>query len=138
MDPDNLRAVPVFASMAEPDLRMIATFASEDSVPAGATLMREGDYSNEMVAIESGTADVIRDGRKLAGLGPGDVFGERGVLERELRTASIVASSPMRLIRLTSWDVKRLPVEIRDRLAELVETRRSPDPADTPAADSGH
>ena len=137
MDPDNLRAVPVFASMAEQDLRRIATFASEDSVPAGATLMREGDYSNEMVAIESGTADVIRDGRKVAGLGPGDVFGERGVLERELRTASIVASSPMRLIRLTSWDVKRLPVEIRDRLAELVEIRRSPDPADKPAADSG-
>ena len=137
MDPDNLRAVPVFASMAEPDLRMIATFASEDSVPAGATLMREGDYSNEMVAIESGTADVIRDGRKVAGLGPGDVFGERGVLERELRTASIVASSPMRLIRLTSWDVKRLPVEIRDRLAELVEIRQSPDPAAKPAADSG-
>ena len=138
MDPDNLRAVPVFASMTEPELRMIATFASEDSVPAGATLMREGDYSNEMVAIESGTADVIRDGRKVAGLGPGDVFGERGVLERELRTASIVASSPMRLIRLTSWDVKRLPVEIRDRLAELIETRRSPDAADKPAADSGH
>jgi CRP/FNR family cyclic AMP-dependent transcriptional regulator len=126
MDPDNLRAVPLFASMADPDLRTIATFASEDSVPAGATLMREGDYSNEMVAIESGTADVIQGGRKVADLGPGDVFGEMGVLERELRTASIVASSPMRLIRLTTWDVKRLPVEIRDRLAELVESRRPP------------
>jgi CRP/FNR family transcriptional regulator, cyclic AMP receptor protein len=126
MDPDNLRAVPLFASMADPDLHTIATFASEDSVPAGATLMREGDYSNEMVAIESGTADVIQGGRKVADLGPGDVFGEVGVLERELRTASIVASSPMRLIRLTTWDVKRLPVEIRDRLAELVESRRPP------------
>lgn len=134
MDPDNLRAVPLFASMAEPDLRTIATFASEDSVPAGATLMREDDYSNEMVAIESGTADVIQGGRKVADLGPGDVFGEMGVLERELRTASIVASSPMRLIRLTTWDVKRLPVEIRDRLAELVETRRPPNPADAPTA----
>jgi CRP/FNR family cyclic AMP-dependent transcriptional regulator len=134
MDPDNLRAVPLFASMAEPDLRTIATFASEDSVPAGATLMREGDYSNEMVAIETGTADVIQGGRKVAGLGPGDVFGEMGVLERELRTASIVASSPMRLIRLTTWDVKRLPAEIRDRLAELVETRRPPDSTDAPAA----
>lgn len=89
MDPDNLRAVPLFASMAEPDLRTIATFASEDSVPAGATLMREDDYSNEMVAIESGTADVIQGGRKVADLGPGDVFGEMGVLERELRTASM-------------------------------------------------
>jgi CRP/FNR family transcriptional regulator, cyclic AMP receptor protein len=129
MDPDNLRAVPLFASMAEPDLRRIATFASEDSVPAGSTLMREGDYSNEMVAIESGTADVIQGGRKVADLGPGDVFGETGVLARELRNASIVASSPMRLIRLTTWDVKRLPEETRDRLAQLVENRRPPDSA---------
>jgi CRP/FNR family cyclic AMP-dependent transcriptional regulator len=134
MDPDNLRAVPLFASMAEPDLRRIATFASEDSVPAGATLMREGDYSNEMVAIESGTADVIQGGRTVADLGPGDVFGEMGVLEREMRTASIVASSPMRLIRLTTWDVKRLPKETRARLAELVQHRRPPDPTDSAAA----
>jgi len=126
MDPDNLRAVPLFASMAEPDLRRIATFASEDSAPAGATLMREGDYSNEMVAIESGTADVIQGGRTVAGLGPGDVFGEMGVLEREMRTASVVASSPMRLIRLSTWDVKRLPAETRERLAELMENRRPP------------
>ena len=125
MDADNLRAVPLFASMAEGDLRRIATFATEDSVPAGATIMREGDYSNEMVAIESGTADVIRGGDTVASLGPGEVFGEIGVLERELRTATIVASSPMRLIRLTNWDVKRLPRETRARLAELVEARRS-------------
>ena len=59
MDPDNLRAVPLFAEMADRDLRVIATFATEDSVPAGATLMREGDYSNEVLAIETGTADVL-------------------------------------------------------------------------------
>jgi CRP-like cAMP-binding protein len=124
VDPENLRAVPLFATMSEPDLRKIATFASEDSAPAGATLMREGDYSNDMIAIESGTADVQREGRTIRTLGPGDVFGEIGVLNRELRSASVVASSPMRLIRLTSWDVKRLPRETRDRLAELVEARR--------------
>jgi CRP/FNR family transcriptional regulator, cyclic AMP receptor protein len=124
VDTENLRAVPLFASMAKPDLRRIATFATEDSAPAGATLMREGDFSNDMIAIESGTADVLRDGRTIRTLGPGDVFGEIGVLEKELRTASVVASSPMRLIRLTNWDVKRLPRETRDRLAELVETRR--------------
>jgi CRP/FNR family transcriptional regulator, cyclic AMP receptor protein len=125
MDPENLRAVPLFATMSEPDLRKIATFASEDSAPEGAVLMREGDYSNDMIAIESGTAEVQKDGRTIRSLGPGDVFGEIGVLGRELRTASVVASSPMRLVRLTSWDVKRLPRETRDRLAELVETRRA-------------
>jgi CRP/FNR family transcriptional regulator, cyclic AMP receptor protein len=123
MDPANLRAVPLFASMSEPDLRRIATFATEDSAPAGATLMREGDFSNDMVAIESGTADVVRNGETIRTLGPGDVFGEIGVLQRELRTATVVASSPMRLIRLTNWDVKRLPRETRDRLAELVAER---------------
>jgi CRP-like cAMP-binding protein len=123
MDPENLRAVPLFASMEEHDLKRIATFATEDSVPAGATLMREGDYSNEMVAIESGTAAVIQDGRAVTNLGPGDVFGERGVLMRDLRNASVVAASPMRLIRLTNWDVKRLPPETRERLAELVRSR---------------
>jgi CRP/FNR family cyclic AMP-dependent transcriptional regulator len=124
MDPDNLRAVPLFAEMSEPDLKRIATFATEDSVPAGATLMREGDYSNEMIAIESGTAEVARDGQSIGTLGPGDVFGEIGVLERQQRTASVTASSPMRLIRLTNWDVKRLPRETRDRLADLVQERK--------------
>jgi CRP/FNR family cyclic AMP-dependent transcriptional regulator len=130
MDPENLRAVPLFASFDEHDLKRIATFATEDSAPAGATLMREGDYSNEMVAIESGTATVIQDGRAVANLGPGDVFGERGVLTRELRNASVVAASPMRLIRLTSWDVKRLPPETRQRLAELVRSRTASAAAD--------
>jgi CRP/FNR family transcriptional regulator, cyclic AMP receptor protein len=130
MDPENLRAVPLFASMDEQDLRRIATFATEDSAPTGATLMREGDYSNDMVAIESGTATVIQEGRTVASLGPGDVFGERGVLTRDLRNASVVASSPMRLVRLTNWDVKRLPQETRKRLNELVQSRQSAASAD--------
>jgi CRP-like cAMP-binding protein len=123
MDPDHLRAVPLFASMSEPDLRKIATFATEDSASMGTVLMREGDYSNDMIAIESGTADVLQNGRTIGTLGPGDVFGEIGVLEKRQRTASVVASTSMRLIRLTSWDVKRLPRETRDRLAELVSSR---------------
>ena len=130
MDPDNLRAVPLFAEMADRDLRVIATFATEDSVPAGATLMREGDYSNEVVAIETGTADVLQGDRTVASLGPGDIVGEMGVLERELRNASVVATSPMRLVRMTNWDVKRLPKETRARLADLVRSRQEAGSAD--------
>jgi CRP/FNR family transcriptional regulator, cyclic AMP receptor protein len=130
MDPDNLRAVPLFAEMADRDLRVIATFATEDSVPAGTTLMREGDFSNEMLAIETGTADVLQGDRTVASLGPGDIVGEMGVLERGLRNASVVATSPMRLVRMTNWDVKRLPKETRARLAELVQNRQGADSAD--------
>jgi CRP/FNR family transcriptional regulator, cyclic AMP receptor protein len=124
MDPENLRAVPVFAELTEDDLRKIATFANEDSVSAGATLLREGDFSNEMIAIESGTADVLRDGATVASIGPGDVIGELGVLEKEMRNASVVATSPMRLIRLTNWDVKRLPKETRERILAQAQDKR--------------
>ena len=130
MDPDNLRAVPLFAEMADRDLRVIATFATEDSVPAGTTLMREGDFSNEMLAIETGTADVLQGDRTVASLGPGDIVGEMGVLERELRNASVVATSPMRLVRMTNWDVKRLPKDTRARLADLVRSRQEAGSAD--------
>src|SRR4051812_8623969 len=112
MDHENLRSVPLFASMSEEDLKRIATFAAEDSASEGTTLIREGDFSNDMIAIESGTADVQRNGETVGSLGPGDVFGETGVLGKSPRNATIVASSPMRLVRLTSWEVKRLPQDV--------------------------
>jgi CRP/FNR family cyclic AMP-dependent transcriptional regulator len=124
MDPENLKAVPVFSELSDEELRRIATFANEDSVSTGATLLREGDYSNEMIAIESGTADIMRDGETVASVGPGDIVGELGVLEKEMRNASVVATSSMRLIRLTNWDVKRLPKETRERLLNLAADKR--------------
>ena len=124
MDHENLRSVPLFASMSEEDLKRIATFATEDSASEGTTIVREGDFSNDMIAIESGTAEVLRGGETVGSLGPGDVFGETGVLGKSPRNATIVASSPMRLVRLTSWEVKRLPQDVRDRMAELVESRK--------------
>jgi CRP/FNR family transcriptional regulator, cyclic AMP receptor protein len=124
MDPENLRAVPVFSELNDEELRRIATFANEDSVSEGATLIREGDYSNEMIAIESGTADVKRDGETIASVGPGDVVGELGVLEKGMRNASVVATSSMRLIRMTNWDVGRLPKETRERLLSLAADKR--------------
>ena len=124
MDPENLKAVPVFSELTDEELRRIATFANEDSVSAGATLIREGDYSNEMIAIESGTADVKRDGETIASVGPGDVVGELGVLEKGMRNASVVATSAMRLIRMTNWDVGRLPKETRERLLSLAADKR--------------
>jgi CRP-like cAMP-binding protein len=124
MDQSRLRAVPMFAGMDDEELRRIATFATEDSASPGTVLVREGDYSNELVAIEEGTADVLRHGQRIARLGPGDVFGEIGVLQKELRSASVVATSPMRLVKLTTWEVKRLKPATVARLREVIEERR--------------
>jgi CRP/FNR family cyclic AMP-dependent transcriptional regulator len=77
-----------------------------------------------MIAIESGTAEVRRDGGVVASVGPGDVVGELGVLEKGMRNASVVATSSMRLIRMTNWDVKRLPKETREKLLSLAAEKR--------------
>ena len=124
MDVGRLREIEVFAEMSETDLRRIAAFATEDSAQEGTTIVREGDYSTELIAIEEGTAEVRHDGRLLATLGPGDVFGETGVLEQGLRNASVVATSRMRMVKLTTWEIKRLTPETVEKLRELVAQRR--------------
>jgi CRP/FNR family transcriptional regulator, cyclic AMP receptor protein len=108
VDPGRLKKIPVFADLSEAELAHIAALAAEVSVPASKELVREGDYSYDVLAIEEGTARVDRHGAHLADLGPGDVFGEMGVLQREQRNATVVATSPMLLVTLTSWDIRRL------------------------------
>src|SRR6195952_195980 len=108
MDTARLKRIPVFADLDDESLSNIAALAAEVSVPEGKELVREGDYSYDVLAIEEGTARVDRHGEHIADLGPGDVFGEMGVLKREQRNATVVATSPMLLVTLTSWDIRRL------------------------------
>ncbi len=127
MDPARLKNIPVFADLSDDELDHIAALAAEVSVPEGKELVREGDYSYDVLAIEEGTARVERHGERLADLGPGDVVGEMGVLEREQRNATVVATSPMRLVTLTSWDVRRLQKTASsavDHLREVVAARK--------------
>jgi CRP/FNR family cyclic AMP-dependent transcriptional regulator len=127
MDPGRLRRIPVFADLDEEEIAAIAALAAEVSVPAGKELVREGDYSYDVLAIEEGTARVERNGEYLDDVGPGDVVGEMGVLERSQRNATVVATSPMLLVTLTSWDVRRLrhsaPTAV-EHLRDVVAQRR--------------
>ncbi len=122
MDVGRLKSLPLFASVTEEDLGSIAPFVKEVSVAEGAQLVKEGDYSYELIAIEDGTADVIRGDEKIATLGPGDYFGEMGVVERDKRTATVVATSPMRLISLTSWELRRMEKSMPQAVAGIRKT----------------
>jgi CRP/FNR family transcriptional regulator, cyclic AMP receptor protein len=127
MDPQRLKAIPVFASLDDETLKGIATFATETSVPAGKHLVKEGDYAYEFMAIEEGEAEVTRNGEHVATLGPGDFFGEIGVLEKTLRTASVVATTPVRLVTLSHWDLKRVGGAM-DEIRATLEERKSQGP----------
>jgi CRP-like cAMP-binding protein len=127
MDPARLKKIPVFADLSNEEIGHITSLAAEVSVPEGKELVREGDYSYDVLAIEEGTARVERDGRHLADLGPGDVVGEMGVLERSQRNATVIATSPMLLVTLTSWDIRRLrktAPQAVEQLREVVAARK--------------
>jgi CRP/FNR family transcriptional regulator, cyclic AMP receptor protein len=127
LDSARLKRIPVFSDLGDDALQHIAALAAEVSVPAGKELVREGDYSYDVLAIEEGTASVERRGEHIADLGPVDVIGEMGVLERSQRNATVVATSPMLLVTLTSWDIRRLrksaPKAV-EHLREIVARRR--------------
>ena len=108
MDPEGLKAIPLFSTLNDDDLKLVAMFVSEVSVSEGKHLVDEGDYSNELFIIQDGNAEVVQNGEHVADLGPGDFFGEMGVLQKSQRAATVVAKSDMRLLTLSSWDVKRL------------------------------
>jgi CRP/FNR family transcriptional regulator, cyclic AMP receptor protein len=124
MDPARLTAIPIFSEISEDEAKRLAAFATETSAAEGQTLMKDGDYSVELIAIEEGTADVIKGGETIASVGPGDLIGEMGLLERRPRNADVIASSPMRLLKLTHWEIRRMSDETVNRIKATIEERR--------------
>jgi CRP-like cAMP-binding protein len=130
MDLNRLTAIPLFSALSEDEAKRLATFATETSVAEGQTVIKEGDYSTELIAIEEGTADVLRSGKRIASLGPGELIGEMGLLARQARNVDVVATSPMRVIKLTHWEIRRMSRDTVARIEQIVEERRRAGVAD--------
>ncbi|MBV8941497.1 MAG: cyclic nucleotide-binding domain-containing protein [Solirubrobacterales bacterium] len=130
MDPTRLTAIPLFSDLSPEEARRLATFATETSAVEGQILMKQGDYSTELIAIEEGTADVLRDGKRVASLHRGDLIGEMGLIERAPRNADVVATSPMRLLKLTHWEIRRMSEDTLDRIQKVIDDRRREGMAD--------
>ena len=117
MDVSLLKTIPLFAEVPEDKLRKIAPFAETDEFAEGQVVVKEGGYSNHFFAIEDGTVKVERGGEHIADLGPGDVFGEQGLLEKQERSATVTASSRLRVITIEHWELSRM----RKTMPEVVE-----------------
>jgi CRP-like cAMP-binding protein len=122
MDASQLKRIPIFADVPEEELRVVTTFATSEEFPEGKVILREGDFSNHLFAIEEGTAKVTRDGEEIGQLGPGDIFGEVGLLEKERRTASIEATSRLRAIKIEHWELQRMKKKLPDVYEKIEQT----------------
>jgi len=117
LDVSLLKTIPLFADVPEDKLRKIAPFAETDEFAEGQVVVKEGGYSNHFFAIEDGTAEVERGGERIADLGPGDVFGEQGLLAKQERSATVTATSRLRVIKIEHWELSRM----RKTMPEVVE-----------------
>ena len=108
MDAVRLRRIPLFSDAPDNELSKVSAFAESVEFSDGVEIIREGDYSRALLAIEEGAVEVTRNGEHVADLGPGDIFGEAGVLNDALRNATVTATSPLKLIIMDQAEVQGL------------------------------
>ncbi len=119
MDERRLESIPLFAALSKKERAKIARHADEVDLREGKHLVREGDFSYELFVIEEGKAEVRHGEEPLAELGPGDFFGETGVLEQTQRNASVVATTPVTAIVMTGYEFRQLAREMPGIAAEM-------------------
>lgn len=128
MDASRLKSIPLFAALSNKEREQVAKWADEIDAQAGLRLVEEGRFGYEFFVIEEGTAEVKKGDEHLADLGPGDFFGEMALLEEERRTASVVATSPMRAIVMSDRDFREMASElpeVAEKIRKTIEERRS-------------
>jgi CRP-like cAMP-binding protein len=103
-----LKGVPFFSGLSKRELDAVAREVDELDFPAGRELVRQGEFGHEFFVIVEGTATVLQDGAEIAEMSPGDFFGELALLDAERRTATVRATSPMRVLVMTRQSFRAL------------------------------
>ena len=123
-----LKQVPFFGMLSKKELSAVARQTDEVDLPPGRALTQQGELGHEFFVIVDGTAEVIRDGAPLAELGPGDFFGEMALLDEDRRTATVRATSPMKVIVMTRAsfrEIDRSMPRVHAAIAEAIKQRRA-------------
>ena len=110
-----IRGLPLFELCSKRDLRRIAALADERTLEPGTELIRQGEPGSEFYVVVEGEIEVRRGGRRVASLGPGSFVGEIALLSRSPRTATVIATTPLRVLAIEG----RSFVELLDSLPEL-------------------
>lgn len=95
-----LGAVPLFADFTKRHLVHLAKEADELDFQPGERIVEEGMLGETLFVVISGKAKVVRGGKKVGEVVPGDFFGELSALDGGPRTASVIADTPVRVLRL--------------------------------------
>jgi len=129
---ESLRRVPLFAGLDRKELELLVKLAKEQRYEPGATIVKTGAGGHGLYIIKEGNVSVVRDGKKVASMGPGQFFGEISVLDGGPRTADVKADTETVCLTLVSWEVKPLLMDnagiTYKMLLEMVKRLRSQAP----------
>jgi CRP-like cAMP-binding protein len=121
IEADKLRSLPLFNTLPEADRAAIAEFVDDVDVPAGERLISEGDFAYEFFVVVHGQAEVTVEGERIGELGPGDFFGEIGLMLSGRRTATVTAVSPMQLVTMFDQNFRKVEAKYPEVAAHLRE-----------------
>jgi CRP-like cAMP-binding protein len=103
-----LGACPLFGGVSREVLERIASRATDIDFPAGHVIARQNEIGTGFFVVAEGRVRVVRDGIRLAELGPGEFFGELSVLDGQPRNAMVAAVTAVRCLAVASWDLEAL------------------------------
>jgi CRP-like cAMP-binding protein len=115
-----IRSVPLFSRCTKNELAAIASESYELSPPEGTELTRQGRPGREFIVIIEGSAEVAKNGRTVARLGPGDFLGEIALLCGAPRNATVTTTSPTRLLVLSARAFARVVERVPSLHANLL------------------
>jgi CRP/FNR family transcriptional regulator, cyclic AMP receptor protein len=125
-----IRKVPLFSRLNKKGLEDVAHIADELDLPAGKVMAEEGDRGREFFVLLEGEADVTKGDRSINTMKSGDFFGEIALVTQMPRTASVTATTPVRVLVITERDfgalLKRTP-EVSRGVAEALAERIAPE-----------
>jgi CRP-like cAMP-binding protein len=119
MDEGRLNEIPLFAGLNRKERRALAPRTDEVDLEEGRVIVREGEWAYEFFAIEAGTCEVRRGDQLLAELGPGDFFGEMGLVGDTRRNATVVAKSPLTVVVMTAQAFRQTSRELPEVAAKI-------------------
>jgi CRP/FNR family cyclic AMP-dependent transcriptional regulator len=125
-----IRRAPLFARCSRAEMKEIVKLADEIDLREGKEMTREGSPGREFFVLLEGTADVKKNSRKVNTLGPGDFFGEIALVSQAPRTATVIATSPVRALVITDRSFRRLlddSPQVKNKVMEAMAMRLAPE-----------
>jgi CRP/FNR family cyclic AMP-dependent transcriptional regulator len=122
VDADRILAQPLFASLTRRDAEEFVRFCEVKHFEPGRPVFTQGGFAAAFFVIESGEAEATADGESLRQMGPGEWFGEIGIVQHSPRSATVSATSPLTVIAMTAFEFRRLEAEHPDIAKTLTDT----------------